>query len=106
MLQTSLWDIDYYGTELKTRDHTRGSSSGTGIHMGNQGMAALRLMVELGWLNETRILNASLFQDCARGGKEFRNENPKIQFIKNHYHEIEIQNGVFQFKKSALNPNS
>ena len=30
MLQTSLWDIDYYGTELKTRDHTRGSSSGTG----------------------------------------------------------------------------
>ena len=59
-------------------------------------------MIERGLLDESTILDGSLFHNCART-KVFRNDDTKVQFIKKHWHEIEKKDGLFQFKISALN---
>lgn len=93
MLGDVLADAKLNGIELE--------NAGVKYHSGRQGMGVLRLMVERGWLRESRILDGSIFRNCA-SVKEFRNSDPKIQFAKNNWHHIEEKNGVFQFKESVL----
>ena len=93
MLERVLMNATLNGIELE--------NAGVKYHSGRQGMGVLRLMVERGWLRESRILDGSIFRNCA-SVKEFRNSDPKIQFAKNNWHHIEEKNGVFQFKESVL----
>ena len=53
-----------------------------------KGLGALRLKIEEGWLDESRILNGSLFHNCARV-KEFQDNDPKIQYLKDNWFKIE-----------------
>ena len=101
LLEITHWMVHGIGVGL---DEQRNPHSNVHYGAGYQGMGALRLMVELGWLDEMRILDSSLFHDCSRI-KEFKDNDPKIQFVKNHWNEIEEKNGIFQFKESALYPN-
>jgi hypothetical protein len=65
----------------------------------SKGVGALRLMIEKGWLEESRFLDGSLFHNCARV-IEFSDSDPKIQYLKDHWHEIENNNGNFEFNLS------
>ena len=56
-------------------------------------------MIEKGWLEESRVLDGSLFHDCARV-KEFSDSDPKIQYLKDHWYKIENNNGNFEFNLS------
>ena len=74
ILKTALTDANFLGKELV-------DAGGENWGLGYKGMGVLRLMIELGWLDESRILDGSLFHDCA-SVREFNNSNPKIQLIK------------------------
>jgi hypothetical protein len=56
-------------------------------------------MIEKGWLEESRVLDGSLFHNCARV-KEFSDNDPKIKSLKRNWHKIENNNGDFEFKLS------
>jgi len=64
-----------------------------------KGLGALRLKIEEGWLDESRILNGSLFHNCARV-KEFQDNDPKIQYLKDNWFKIEKHNGTYKFNTS------
>ena len=66
-----------------------------------KGLGALRLMIEKGWLEESRILDGSLFHNCARV-REFKNSDPKIQYLKDNWFKILKQNGNYRFNLSML----
>ena len=68
-----------------------------------KGMIGLRLMVERGWLDESKIIDGSLFHNCARVN-EFQHSDPRIQFIKNMWYSVEEKNrDQFVFTNEALN---
>ena len=68
-----------------------------------KGMIGLRLMVERGWLDESKIIDGSLFHNCVRMA-EFQDSNPRIQFVKNMWHSVEEKNqDQFVFTNEALN---
>ena len=87
LLRFALWNANKLGTKLEDPG------------VAEKGLGALRLMIEKGWLEESGVLNGSLFHDCARV-KEFSDSDPKIQYLKDHWHEIENNNGDFRFKLS------
>jgi len=68
-----------------------------------KGMGALRLMVELGWVEESLILNGSLFHDNCSLAQQFSNDNPEIKYIKDNWFKIEIQDGNYKFNPSIIN---
>ena len=68
-----------------------------------KGMGALRLMVELGWVEESHILNGSLFHDDCSLAQKFSNDNPEIKYIKDNWFKIEIQDGNYKFNPSIIN---
>ena len=68
-----------------------------------KGMGALRLMVELGWVEESHILNGSLFHDDCSLAQQFSNDNPEIKYIKDNWFKIEIQDGNYKFNPSIIN---
>ena len=68
-----------------------------------KGMGALRLMVELGWVEESHILNGSLFHDNCSLAQQFSNDNPEIKYIKDNWFKIEIQDGNYKFNPSIIN---
>ena len=59
-------------------------------------------MVELNLLTEESILDGSLFHNCARE-LEFDKQSSDIQGIKSSWFLIENKNGIYQFKKEAIN---
>jgi len=65
------------------------------------GAAALRLMIEKGMLDEESILDGSLFHDCARE-LVFDSSSPEIESIRESWYQIELRDGVHQFKAEAL----
>ena len=87
LLEFALWHANKMGTKLEDPG------------VAEKGLGALRLMIEKGWLEESRVLDGSLFHDCARV-IEFSDNDPKIQYLKDHWHEIENNNGDFRFKLS------
>ncbi len=87
LLENVLNDPNEFGTKLEEPA------------VDSKGVGALRLMIEKGWLEESRVLDGSLFHDCARV-IEFSDNDPKIQYLKDHWHEIENNNGDFRFKLS------
>ena len=87
LLRFALWHANKLGTKLEDPG------------VAEKGLGALRLMIEKGWLEESGVLDGSLFHDCARV-KEFSDSDPKIQYLKDHWHEIENNNGDFRFKLS------
>ena len=64
-----------------------------------KGLGALRLKIEEGWLDESRILNGSLFHNCARV-EEFQDNDCKIQYLKDNWFKIEKHNGTYRFNTS------
>jgi|TARA_B110000259_G_scaffold8204_1_gene8954 hypothetical protein len=87
LLSVSLWHAKRQGTKMED----------PGI--AEKGMGALRLMIHKGWLDEGRILDGSFFNNCARV-KEFKNSDPKVKYIKKHWHEIRKLRGVYRFNLS------
>ena len=85
LLQTASEVIDRHDAEL----------ADPGI--AEKGAAAFRFMVDKGWLDEERILDASLYHDC-RWIAEFQADNPKVVTVKNEYHRIVNSNGGFDFE--------
>ena len=65
------------------------------------GAAALRLMIEKGMLDEESILDGSLFHDCDRE-LVFDSTSPEIERIRESWYQIEVRDGVHQFKPEAL----
>ena len=66
------------------------------------GSAALLLMSKRGLINESEILDGSLFHDCARELK-FDKNSDEIKFIlKNWNNIIQVGNGEFKFSPEAL----
>jgi hypothetical protein len=66
------------------------------------GSAALLLMSKRGLINESEILDGSLFHDCARELK-FDKNSDEIKFIlKNWNNIIQVSNGEFKFSPEAL----
>ena len=68
-----------------------------------KGPASLRLMVEKGMLDEASIMDGSLFHDCARE-MVFDSTSPEIERIRESWYQIEVRDGVHQFKAEALAP--
>jgi len=68
-----------------------------------KGPAPLRLMVEKGMLDEASIMDGSLFHDCARE-MVFDSASPEIERIRESWYQIEVRDGVHQFKAEALVP--
>ena len=68
------------------------------------GAAALLLMTKLNLLSENSIMDSSLFDNCAREN-DFDSNSREIQHVKKHWKSIENKNGIFSFKKEALNFN-
>ena len=87
LLDFALWHANNLGTKLEDPG------------VAEKGLGALRLMIEKGWLEESRVLDGSLFHDCARV-KEFSDSDPKIQYLKDHWYKIENNNGNFEFNLS------
>lgn len=84
LLKFVLWHARMLGTKLKDPG------------VAEKGLGALRLMIQKGWLDESRILNGSFFHKCARV-EEFKNSNPHVQYIKKNWHKIEKVNGAYTF---------
>ena len=68
------------------------------------GAAALLLMTKLNLLSENSIMDSSLFDNCAREN-DFDSNSREIQHVKKYWKSIENKNGIFSFKKEALNFN-
>ena len=68
------------------------------------GAAALLLMTKLNLLSESSIMDSTLFDNCAREN-DFDSNSREIQHVKKHWKSIENKNGIFSFKKEALNFN-
>jgi hypothetical protein len=58
-------------------------------------------MIEKGMLDEESILDGSLFHDCARE-LVFDSRSPEIESIRGSWYQIELRDGVHQFKAEAL----
>jgi hypothetical protein len=88
LLSIGLWIAKRAGTKLEDPG------------VAEKGLGALRLMIHKGWLDESRILDGSFFNNCARV-KEFKNSDPKVKYIKKHWHEIiKHRNGNYMFNLS------
>ena len=68
-----------------------------------KGPASLRLMIEKEMLDETYIMDGSLFHDCARE-LVFDSTSPEIERIRESWYQIEVSDGVHKFKAEALVP--
>jgi len=58
-------------------------------------------MTKLKMLSESSIMDSTLFDNCARENK-FDKNSKEILHVKKHWNSIKIQNGVYSFKKEAL----
>jgi len=65
------------------------------------GAAALLLMTKLNDLSEESIMNASLFNDCAKEN-EYDKNSTQIKHIKKSWYLIEENNNIFTFSEKAL----
>tara|TARA_B100000427_G_scaffold74411_1_gene60484 strand:- start:484 stop:1116 length:633 start_codon:yes stop_codon:yes gene_type:complete len=65
------------------------------------GASALLLMTKLKMLSESSIMDSTLFDNCARENK-FDKNSKEILHVKKYWNAIKIQNGVYSFKKEAL----
>ncbi|MDG2101068.1 MAG: hypothetical protein P8K05_01855 [Dehalococcoidia bacterium] len=65
------------------------------------GAAALLLMTKLNELSEESIMNASLFNNCAKEN-EFDKDSILIKHVKKSWYSIEENNNVFTFSEKAL----
>ena len=79
---------------------------GTNIYQGGidkTGAAAMQILVELEKLDPEKILDGSLFHNCAREF-EYTNDKPYVLQAKNSWYMIEETNGnQFVFSEEALN---
>tara|TARA_A100001037_G_scaffold269084_1_gene263007 strand:+ start:1656 stop:2918 length:1263 start_codon:yes stop_codon:yes gene_type:complete len=67
------------------------------------GAIGLQLLIEKGVLNESQIMDASLFHNCARE-LEYDKNSPEIQHIRSSWYLIEQTNEGFKFKPEAYIP--
>ena len=65
------------------------------------GAAALLLMTQLNELSEESIMNASLFNNCAKEN-EFDKDSILIKHVRKSWYSIEENNNVFTFSEKAL----
>ena len=65
------------------------------------GASALLLMTKLKLLSESSIMDSTLFDNCARENK-FDKNSKEILHVKEHWNSINVQNGIYSFKKEAL----
>ncbi|MBH28364.1 MAG: hypothetical protein CL789_03915, partial [Chloroflexi bacterium] len=63
--------------------------------------AAMQILIELGKLDPERILDGSLFHNCARE-IEYTNDKPYVLQAKNSWYMIEERNGRFVFSEGVL----
>ena len=77
---------------------------GTNIYQGGidkTGAAALQILIELGKLDQTSILDGSLFHSCARE-LEYTNDKPYVLKAKESWHMIENIDGKYVLSDQAL----
>ena len=65
------------------------------------GAAALLLMTQLNELSEESIMNASLFNNCAKEN-EFDKDSILIKHVRKSWYSIEENNNIFTFSEKAL----
>ena len=88
-LETALGD---YNGQLADNDDT---ASELGRNA-SKSAAAIHLMILKGYLQESDVMDGSLFQDCARQGT-YGPSNTDIPFIKSNWYNIISTNGVYSY---------
>ena len=88
-LETALGD---YNEQLNDNDDT---ATDLGRNA-SKSAAAIHLMILKGYLQESDVMDGSLFQDCARQGT-YGPSNTDIPFIKSNWYNIISTNDVFSY---------
>ena len=83
-----------YINEIKWENRELNIPVGTPIYEKHEhydkGILALRLMIEKGWLKESALLNATLFDNC---NYKKINLSSNLQFIKDNFDKVEVKKG-------------
>ena len=88
-LETALGD---YNGQLADNDDTATELG----RNASKSAAAIYLMILKGYLQESDVMDGSLFQDCARQGT-YGQSNTDIPFIKSNWYNIISTNGVYSY---------
>ena len=94
---------NYILRQVTTRDSTDDSSTVLGGDDSNTqympGLAAINLMIQKGWVDQSSILNGSFFNDCT-GVRQFLLGSTKLKYLNDNWWKIERHNGNFRFNPS------
>ena len=61
-----------------------------------KGLAAINLMIQQGWVEQSSILDGSFFSDC-RGIRQFLLGSDKLKYLNDNWYKIEKHNGNYRF---------
>ena len=72
------------------------------VHEGTphmKGLAAINLMIQQGWVEQSSILDGSFFSDCS-GVRQFLIGSDKLKYLNDNWYKIEKHNGNYRFNAS------
>ncbi|MDA9058574.1 hypothetical protein N9K59_04835 [Candidatus Thioglobus sp.] len=61
-----------------------------------KGLAAINLMIQQGWVEQSSILDGSFFSDC-RGVRQLLLGSDKLKYLNDNWYKIEKHNGNYRF---------
>jgi len=61
-----------------------------------KGLAAINLMIQQGWVEQSSILDGSFFSDCS-GVRQFLIGSDKLKYLNDNWYKIELHNGNLRF---------
>ena len=64
-----------------------------------KGLAAINLMIQQGWVEQSSILDGSFFSDC-RGVRQLLLGSDKLKYLNDNWYKIEKHNGNYRFNAS------
>ena len=73
--------------------------SSTLVHEGTphmKGLAAINLMIQQGWVEQSSILDGSFFSDCS-GVRQLLLGSDKLKYLNDNWYKIEKHNGNYRF---------
>ena len=64
-----------------------------------KGLAAINLMIQQGWVEQSSILDGSFFSDCS-GVRQLLLGSDKLKYLNDNWYKIEKHNGNYRFNSS------
>lgn len=91
--------LDEFDNHILEEVMRRGSDSRRLVHEGvphMKGLAAINLMIQKGWVEQSSILDGSFYDDC-KGARQLLIGDEKLNYLNDNWYKIEKHEGNYRF---------